>query len=177
MDRDSLHRLGKLGKPWGHLGDLTLQLQGIEADELNGTGSLFVDIEGQMVPFFYTAIQEKGRTGTLIKFEEIDDPQAASVLVGREIFAPPGHYADASDESWDPDEMIGVVVKDEEHGELGEVIGIEGTDDNPIMVVLHGEHEVLIPLVDEMVLDMDLEQRTMTIRTPEGLIDLNKSAG
>ncbi|MBK8339939.1 MAG: hypothetical protein IPK99_08045 [Flavobacteriales bacterium] len=39
MDRDSLHRLGKLGKPWGHLGDLTLQLQGIEADELNASGA------------------------------------------------------------------------------------------------------------------------------------------
>jgi hypothetical protein len=34
--------------------------------------------------------------------------------------------SDGSDESWDPEEFIGMIVRDEEHGDLGEVTGIEG---------------------------------------------------
>src|SRR5205085_6506120 len=103
---------------------------------------------------------------TLIKFDEIDDPQAAAMLVGRDIYAPPGHLADASDESWDPEEFIGLLVRDEKHGELGEVTGIEGTDKNPVLVILSGEHEVMVPLAEEMIVDLDMEERSLVIRTP-----------
>jgi len=30
--------------------------------------------------------------------------------------------------------------------------------------------------VEEMIVDLDMEERTMTIRTPEGLIDLYRNA-
>lgn len=171
MDTESLHRLGKLGKPWGHQGELTVHLEDVDMDEIVHAGSLFVDIEGQRVPFFFSKLYDKGRD-TLIKFDEIDDPQAAAMLVGRDIYAPPGHLADASDESWDPEEFIGLLVRDEIHGDLGEVTAIEGTDKNPVLVILSGEQEVMVPLVEEMIVDLDMEERSLVIRTPEGLIDL-----
>ncbi|MBK6777457.1 MAG: 16S rRNA processing protein RimM [Flavobacteriales bacterium] len=168
MDRDSLHRLGRLGKPWGHQGDLCVHLETVEPEEIQHAGSLFVDIEGQLVPFFFTKLRDKGRE-LLIKFDEIEDPQAASVLVGRDIYAPPGHLADGSDESWDPEEFIGCIVMDDEHGELGEVTGLEGTDENPVLVVLHGEKEVLIPVTDDIIIGLDPEQNIIQVRTPAGL--------
>ncbi len=174
MDTDSLHYLGRLGKPWGHQGELTVHLEDIELDDIVHAGSLFVDIEGQKVPFFFSHLHEKGRD-TLIKFDDFHDPQSAGILVGRDIYAPPGHLADASDESWDPDEFLGMVVRDEVHGELGEVTGMEGTKDNPVLVIMRGDEEVLVPLVDEMIVSMDLEERSMLIRTPEGLIDLYRN--
>jgi 16S rRNA processing protein RimM len=68
-----------------------------------------------------------------------------------------------------------MLVKDEVHGELGEVTGMEGTDKNPVLVILHGEVEVMVPLMEEMIVDIDMEERSMTIRTPEGLIDLYRT--
>lgn len=174
MDIDSLHHIGRLGKPWGHHGELTVHLEEVDADDLVHAGSLFVDIEGQKIPFFFSKLYEKGRD-VLIKFDDFDDPQTASTLVGRELYAPPGHLSDASDESWDPEEFIGLIVRDEKHGDLGEVTAIEGTPKNPVLVILHGEQEVMVPLVDEMIVDMDLEERSLLIRTPEGLIDLYRN--
>lgn len=171
MDPDSLRRIGRLGKPWGHRGELTLHLDRLDPDEFAREGSLFVDIDGQMVPFRISHIQDKGRD-LLIKFEELDDPQAAAILVGCDLYAPPGMLADGSDESWDPDDLIGLIVSDEAHGELGEVTGMAGTDLNPVMVVLSGEHEILIPIADEIILDVNAEEGTMKVRTPPGLVDL-----
>ena len=174
MDTDSLHYLGRLGKPWGHQGELTVHLEDVDVDEIVHHGSLFIDIEGQRVPFFFSKLYEKG-SDVLIKFDDFADPQSASMLVGRDIFAPPGHLADASDESWDPEEFLGMVVKDEEHGELGEVIGMEGTDENPVLVIMRGTQEVLVPLVDEMIVSIDLMERSMVIRTPPGLVELYRN--
>ncbi|HEY0977349.1 MAG TPA: ribosome maturation factor RimM [Flavobacteriales bacterium] len=172
MDLDSLHRIGRLGKPWGHQGELTLHLEGVDPEDIIHHGALFVAIDGQRVPFFFTKLYDKGRE-TLIKFDEFADPQAAGILVGCEVFAPPGHLVDGSDESWDPEEFVGLLVKDEEHGELGEVVAIEGTDTNLLLVVLQGEREILVPLVDEMIVGIDPEEGFLIVRTPEGLIDLN----
>lgn len=174
MDLDSLHRIGTLGKPWGHQGELTLHLESMDPEDLAHAGTLFVDIEGQRVPFFFSSLREHGRAGVLVHFDEFSDPGAASVLVGREVYAPPGLMADGSDESWDPEECIGMLVHDEAYGELGEVTGIEGTDDNPVMVIQHGEVEVLVPLADEVILGIDPEENTMLVRTPPGLIELYK---
>lgn len=173
MDLDSLHRIGRLGKPWGHQGELTVHLDDVDLDDLVHAGSFFVDIEGQKVPFFFSSLQDKGRD-VLVKFDDFNDPQSASILVGRDLYAPPGLLADGSDESWDPEEFIDMLVRDEEHGELGIVSGIEGTDKNPVLVVLHGEEEVLIPVTDEMILGVDPEENVLLVRTPPGLIELNK---
>ncbi len=67
-----------------------------------------------------------------------------------------------------------MLVRDEEHGELGIVTAIEGTEKNPVLVVLHGEEEVLIPVTDEMILGVDPEENVLLVRTPPGLIELNK---
>jgi 16S rRNA processing protein RimM len=172
MDLESLQRIGKLGKPWGNQGELTVHLEEVDLDELVHTGSLFVDIEGQKVPFFFTSLRDQGRSGVLVKFDDFEDPQGAGILVGRDIYAPPGLLSDGSDESWDPDDCIGMLVSDEEHGELGEVVAMDGTDENPVMVILHGAKEIMIPLADEIIVGIDPEQNVMVVRTPPGLLDL-----
>jgi 16S rRNA processing protein RimM len=174
MDLDSLHRLGRLGKPWGHQGELTVHLEDVDPDEIAHYGALFVEIDGQRVPFFFTKLYDKGRE-TLIKFDEFADPQSAGILVGCDIYAPPGYLVDGSDESWGPEEFIGMLVKDEEHGELGEVTGIEGTERNPVLVILRGEHEVMVPLAEEMIVGIDAEEGFLVVRTPPGLIDLYRT--
>ena len=174
MDTDSLHFLGRLGKPWGHQGELTVHLEEVDLDEITHAGSIFVDIDGQRVPFFFSKLYEKGRD-TLIKFDDFHDPQSASILVGRDIYAPPGHLADGSDESWDPEEFVGLLVRDEKHGDLGEVTALEGNAKNPVLVIMLGAQEVMVPLVDEMIVDINMEERSLLIRTPEGLIDLYRT--
>lgn len=175
MDLESLHRIGRLGKPWGHQGELTVHLDDVDVDDLVHAGSLFVDIEGQKVPFFFSRLHDKGKE-VLVKFDDFDDPQSASILVGRDLYAPPGLLSDGSDESWDPEEFIDMLVRDEEHGDLGVVTAIDGTAKNPLLVILRGEEEVLIPIAEEMILGVDPEENALLVRTPPGLIDLNKGS-
>lgn len=175
MDLESLHRIGRLGKPWGHQGELTVHLDDIDLDDLVHAGSLFVDIDGQKVPFFFSRLHDQGRAGVLVKFDDFHDPQSAGVLVGCDLYAPPGLLSDGSDESWDPEEFLGMLVRDEDHGDLGEVTGIEGSARNPVLVVMRGDEEVMVPLAGEMILGVDPEENVLMVRTPPGLIDLYRA--
>ncbi|MCB0795711.1 MAG: hypothetical protein KDB88_13335, partial [Flavobacteriales bacterium] len=125
-DEDAMHPLGRLGSPWGHLGHLKIHFDSLEPSDLEPQGTLFLDIQGQRVPFRYTEVRERARGVVLVKFEDVEDPEAASVFTGCAVLAPPGMLADMSDDTWGPDDLVGMLVHDQEHGELGEVLRMEG---------------------------------------------------
>jgi 16S rRNA processing protein RimM len=175
MDLDSLPRIGKLGKPWGHQGDLTVHLDELDPEDLADAECLFVDIDGQKVPFFFTKLRDKGRD-ILVKFDDFNDPQSAAILVGRELYAPPGLLVEDGDEHWDPATLIGMKVADEAYGDLGEVVALDGTDDHPVLVIQRGDEEVLVPLADELVVGIDAAQGLLVVRTPPGLLELYRGA-
>lgn len=169
-----MHLIGRLGKPWGHRGELSVHLETLAPEEIAPGGPLFVDIDGQLVPFFFTHLYEKGRE-TLVKFDEIDDPQAAAVLTGRDLLLPASVFGDPAGLVPEPHELIGMCVTDEEHGALGSVRGIAGTVQNPVMVISDGTHEVMVPVSGEMIVEFDEEKRTLLVRTPPGLVDLYRN--
>lgn len=179
MDLDNLHHLGRLGKPWGNRGELTLHLEDAEFDEVLELEWLFAEIDGQRVPFHVGHLREHPRTGAVVCFEGLADPQSAAFLVGCEVFAPPGHEpagAGDGEDRLDPAEFIGMQVLDVEHGPLGEITGTEGTEDHPVMVVRKGEQEILIPLVDELITGIDLDTGHLVVRTPPGLVELYRNS-
>lgn len=177
MDLSKLRLLGRLGKPWGHRGELVLHLDDIRFEAVLSFNFLFVEIDGLRVPFAVVHVREHPRVGAVVKFQGMDDPQAASVLVNRAVFAPPRHVDPRKEEQdtegeLGPEDLLGMQVLDEEYGDLGEVTGIEGTEDHPVMVVRKGEQEVLIPIVDALITGIDEDTGHLVVRTPPGLVDL-----
>lgn len=177
MDYGKLRPLGSLGRPWGNRGEVALRLDEASFGELQDLGVLFVELDGSRVPFFVEHLREHPRVGAVVKFEDIDDPEAAAFLVNAPAFAPPGHKPEElddeeEDDGLDPEELIGMHVLDEEHGALGEVVGTEGTEDNPVMVVRDQDHDILIPMVEEMIIGIDLDTGHLVVRTPPGLVAL-----
>jgi 16S rRNA processing protein RimM len=166
-----LKRIGRLGKPWGNKGELALHLDAADPDRIEQRGWVFLDIDGQEVPFPVVSITDKGRD-LLIKFDEVDDPQAAAVLVGRDVLFERDRLDESEEADWQVEDLIGMQVTDEVHGALGEVVSIAGTEDNPVLVIAGTGTEILVPAAEGIVTAVDPEARTITVRTPEGLVDL-----
>ncbi|MFV8380439.1 ribosome maturation factor RimM [Corynebacterium hindlerae] len=101
----------------------------------------------------------------LIKFAEVPDRTAADSLRGTKFWAEP--LIDDDDEGFYDHELIGLrVIHD-------------GTDIGEITGVTHGPAQsllemgdVLIPFVESIVPEVDLEAGTLTVTPPEGLLDL-----
>lgn len=109
-----------------------------------------------------------GPKGPLVKLLGIDTIEDAKKLAGSEILAA---EADVPDDAFieEPD-AVGAFVHDQEHGDLGCVVETIVTGANDVWVV-HGPFgEVLIPVIDEVVLDFDEQTDTFEIRLLPGLM-------
>ena len=69
-------------------------------------------------------------------------------------------------------DLIGCVVMTENGDPVGEVIAVEGDRGNTRLVVRSRRNEVLIPLADE-ICTVDVANKRITVRPPEGLLELN----
>ena len=115
-----------------------------------------------------TVRAHKGRL--LLTFEEVKDRTMADSLRGVQFFAEPIEEDD--DEGFYDHELEGLdVVLDGKA--IGKVTGVtHGPTQSLLEVTLEGGKEALIPFVEEIVPEVDLDEGICTITPPEGLLDL-----
>ncbi|WKD61493.1 Ribosome maturation factor RimM [Corynebacterium ciconiae DSM 44920] len=110
----------------------------------------------------------KGRL--LVKFEEIADRSAAESLRGMRFLADPREEDD--DEGFYDHELEGLrVYVDGE--EIGNVRAVErGVAHNLLNIRLAAGGDALVPFVEAIVPEVNVEEGTVTLTPPEGLLDL-----
>ena len=70
-------------------------------------------------------------------------------------------------------DLIGLKVQDEDGKELGTVKDVIETGANDVYVVeMTDGKELLLPAIKQCILNVDLEQQTMTVHVLDGLMDL-----
>jgi 16S rRNA processing protein RimM len=107
----------------------------------------------------------------LLRFESIDDVDRAADLLGSEVCVRPEQLpALGPDEAYHID-LVGCSVEAEDGTQLGEVVDILVTGSNDVCVVRHGEREVLIPLIDDVIVRLDTDAGKIVIRPLPGLLD------
>jgi 16S rRNA processing protein RimM len=102
----------------------------------------------------------------LIRLEGVDDCAVAQSYVGAELYAERKRVPLEENEFFDAD-LIGCIVR----GATGEEYGrVEGVEHYPAsdMLVVKGRW---IPMVGEIVREIDLTKREITIDPPKGLLD------
>jgi 16S rRNA processing protein RimM len=69
-------------------------------------------------------------------------------------------------------DLLGLTVKTDRGEILGLLTNIITTGSNDVYVVKDDKRECLIPALDDVVLDINLDDGIMTVSPPEGLLDL-----
>lgn len=111
----------------------------------------------------------QGPKGPLVSFDAISGIDAASTLVGRELLARHEDLPDEIAEELD-DDVIGYRVTDPQRGFLGEIVETIVTGANDVWVVEGPFGEVLIPVIEDVVVDIDDETESVTVALLEGLL-------
>ena len=67
---------------------------------------------------------------------------------------------------------IGYEVEDEEKGRIGVIEGVYENTRTPLLSIMFNGKEILIPVIDEVIIDVNRDERLMKVKAPMGLIDL-----
>lgn len=102
------------------------------------------------------------------KFEGIDSHNKAKDMVGKTIFA----YANKDDEiNLIANYLIGFRVVNDNGINVGILKDVLWLPANDVYVVYNGEKELLIPIIPEIILSLDYENKEILISAIDGLID------
>jgi 16S rRNA processing protein RimM len=172
MNQDEFFQAGKVVKLSGSTGELVCLLDATYYTGKKKLESVFIQINGNLIPFFIDQIRVKGSNHAMIRFLDLDSTADMIALVDRLIFLPNSLKVKAGKaKNFDLD-LVGFSVTDETQGEIGTVVSIIEMPMQELLEIEFRGKQILIPLVDEIVLDMDEMKKILYIRAPEGLIDL-----
>ena len=109
----------------------------------------------------------------VMKLEHVNDRNMAELLRGRELYLPSDVKIDLGEDNYLVEDLIGLKIiseNGEQYGTLKSVINRSAQD--IYEVEKKDGSSFLMPAVKAFIKNVDIEGRTMTVRLPEGLIDL-----
>ncbi len=170
--QEEVYKIGKIGKPHGVKGELTLFFDDDVFDRVEAE-YLVLCVDGILVPFYMDDWRFKTGETALVKFTDIDTKEAASELTGCEVFFPK-HLSDREEDDLTWDEIKGFEVVDANHGNIGNVVSIDESTVNVIMEVETAKGNIiLVPANENLIKEVDPENRRIVVDLPDGLVDLN----
>lgn len=173
IDKNDFTPIGFIQKPHGLKGETILFFDENHEETLEDAETLFIEIEGGLVPFFISEEGLRFRTAdsAIIQFDELDSQEKARELSGCKVYVPNEEIVEMEDN----DEiayLIGFKVFDSQRGEIGPIIHYNDFSGNIVITVQHPKAEILIPLSQSIIKNMDEEKKELHLDCPEGLIEL-----
>jgi len=172
MNKDQCFLVGRIAKVHGLRGEVNVVLDVDYPEEYEGLEHLFLDQKGRLIPFFleHFVIQPGGKA--LAKFEELDRIEEVEHLVGSEVYLPLSELPDLDEDQYYFHELIGFDVIDVTMGPIGPVQIVYDLETQDLLGVTHQGKEVLIPIQDGIITQVDKAAKKVFCQLPEGLLDI-----
>lgn len=109
----------------------------------------------------------------ILKLEGADNRNAAEALRGKDLYITEDDLPELPEGQYYVRDLIGMSVTEEDGNLLGHVTDVlQNTAQDIFEVESENGKKLLIPKVDQFVLDIDAEKREITVRLIEGMLDL-----
>jgi 16S rRNA processing protein RimM len=172
LKKEDCFYLGKIVKKYSFKGELLAKLDTDEPDLYDNLDAIFIDLRGNLVPFFIASSQLHKSNLLRIKFEDVDTEADADALIKTELYLPLDLLPKLDGDKFYFHEVIGFTIKDKTFGEVGILKGINDSTAQALFEIDRDGIEILIPMNDEFIVKVDRDNKTIIVNTPEGLIDL-----
>ncbi len=164
-----LHTIGRVAGKHGFHGYLVLHFNSeIFAKAINQGDFLFVSIDGKGVPFLIERFNPKSG---IVKLADVENEIFASELEGLEILTEKPMDM-AEDQKFNGESWIGLKLFDIQNNSIGKIVKIEEYPAGLMLLVLNETREILIPLVEEWILEISEKDGILVMDIPNGLVDL-----
>lgn len=172
MNKADCFHLGYVAKLHGYKGEVSLFLDVSNPEDYAGLDAVFIDLNGQLTPFFIESFKLKNKGFAAVKFEGVNTEKDARLLQRKSLYLPAQVLPELTGTQFYDHEVEGFKVMDTSYGEVGILESVLDFQVNPLLQIMNGNKEVLVPLIDGLVKELDRKNKIMTITAPEGLIQM-----
>jgi len=169
MTRNRLVVIGRAAKPFGIKGEIKVTPY---------TESFEAFLNSRTLTFGESAYKVSGirihKGAALVLLEGIDSPEAASKLTGNLVRTGEENLPPREEDEYYWFELLGMQVFTVDGRDLGKIDRITPTGANDVLHVEGAYGEILLPMIDDVVLEVDPENEKMIVDPLEGLIPDDK---
>ena len=168
IKKEEVYKIGRIGKAHGVKGEVSFSFDDDVFDRVDAD-YLILEVDGILVPFFMEEYRFRSDNTALVKFEDIDTQDRARELTNCDVYFLRSE-ADDEEEELSYSFLVGFDIIDDQSGQkVGKIASI---DDNTLNILFELENGTLIPASEELITDIDKDNKTITIALPEGILEL-----
>ncbi len=171
IPKSDCERIGFIRKTHGIHGEVVLEFDEQYEYSVEDAERFFIELDGLLVPFFVADEGLRFRSGKTanVKFDWVDTESYAKRLVGKEAYL---YLEEIVDEPVQNESVLkGFRLFDSERGLIGTIEEVDDYSGNVVLTVTFNGRELLISYNDELLVDLNAEQKIITLQLPEGLIE------
>ncbi len=165
--------LGRVLRPHGVRGEVRIEVLTAYPERIVAGRQVFVGPNPQdrrSATQHTVTRSHKHKNLLILQFEGIEDREAADALRGQFVMVTLENAVPLAEGELYLFQLIGLAVYTDEGEHLGRITDVIETGANDVYVV-HGAHgEVLLPAIDECILELDIQGGKVTVHLLEGLL-------
>lgn len=171
MKAEDYFEIGYISKTRGLKGEVQVAFTFDEPEKLK-ISAVFIEINNKLVPYFVSNYKIPMPMIGYFNFEDIDHIDKANIITKRKIFLPIRLKPKRKKGEFFFTDLIGFKADDVLAGDLGEVLDVQEYPQQFIATINYKEKEVLIPLNEAFIAEIDMTKKVVHFNLPEGLLDL-----
>ncbi len=159
--------IGKVVKMHGLKGHLKVVAYGETLSTLSAGEKITANLPDGTSLFLTVVEVHPHQKGFLLLSREVSKVEEARTLMGAELCVQESRLPPADSDEFYWYQLIGLEVVDTEGQKLGTLEEIIETGSNDVYVVRAEGEEILVPAIEGVVREVDLQRRLMTVDLPE----------
>ena len=159
--------VGTFRKTHGKQGELCLTAEAFP--ESLRPQFVVVTLDGINVPFVVQSFRQHG-ADYLLCLEDIDSEERARMLQGKPVAVLRRELPADYEEQLPVSGLIGFSVMNEKQQRLGTITDV---DDQTANILIRLDNDLVLPLHDDLVEELSIEQRYLVMTLPEGLVAMD----
>ncbi len=156
--------IGKLLKPHGLKGELKFRPYGCPAGLLDRLQVFYCESSGNGLEL--EAIRGTEET-PILKFKSIDDRNASDRLCGETLWVPETDLPELEEGFMYESDILYAEVETQDGTRIGQVTDIMQTGANDVMVIKGKGQEWLLPIIDEVLINIDKSRKRIVVKLLE----------
>ena len=172
MDPDNHLAIGKIVKAWGIKGKVKILSYAESSSIFREQKELYIRGRSGRQRLCLESVDEH-KKGILLKFKGRNRIEDVEGLVGLTLYVDKNNLPPPEEGEHYWHELIGMTVETDSGKSLGKLTNIIATGSNDVYVVRKGAREWLIPAIQEVIREINVEQQLMIISPMEGILTEN----
>ena len=172
MTKEDCFYLGKIVKKYSFKGELLAKLDTDQPSIYENLDAIFIEVNDTLIPFFIERSKLHKSDLLRLKFDDVTNEADADALMKCDLYLPLDLLPKLDGTKFYFHEIIGYQMNDETFGPVGTVKGVNDSTSQALFEVDRNGVEILIPMNDDFIKNLDREAKTITVNTPPGLIEL-----